>query len=169
MVCLARISALLAQDLSKSYQRLLYQRFSSRPRCTADNKWNPVTKYDIYSDRIKCDIADLNCAHRPAPEEEAALKGWRNRSLGSLGDTRGRFVSCPLLEYVHNEKSCLAPDGAKGVRYEVHTGRRSSLPRIGSFEVVLAVYRSHEDQWKEFVLFSKLGRCMAGCGCVVLC
>lgn len=122
----------------------------------ADNNWHSVTKYDIYSKRIKSDIAELNCEQ----DEQHDGRGvqWGNRSMGLVhhGDER-RYDSCPFLEFVHNEKSCLAPAGAKAVRYELRTGRRSSLPRIGAFEVVLAVYRSHEDQWREFVLFSKLG------------
>ena len=30
------------------------------------------------------------------------------------------------------------------------------MPRIGSFEVLVAVYRHNEKHWHEFVLFSKL-------------
>jgi len=50
----------------------------------------------------------------------------------------------PFLEFAHNTTCCMAPVGAKGVRYDTYTGRRRNLPRIGAFEVVLAVYR-----WRE--------------------
>lgn len=56
----------------------------------------------------------------------------------------------PVLEFCHNEAICMAPAGAKANR------RGMRRPRIGSFEVLVAVYRHNEKHWHEFVLFSKL-------------
>ncbi len=67
-----------------------------------------------------------------------------------LGATEYAAAKVPL-EFCHNQAICMAPAGAKSKRWG--EGR---MARIGSFEVLVAVYRFNENHWYEFVLFSKL-------------
>jgi hypothetical protein len=69
-----------------------------------------------------------------------------NAEVNSHGGTR-----MPKVEFKNNEAVCMPPPGAKESR------ENPILPRIGAFEIVLAVKDSlSSENWSEFVLFSKL-------------
>jgi hypothetical protein len=119
----------------------MIDRFNTRPR--------------FKSDSFSTFISMQGCrASNSGPR--AADSQWRRIVARVVTWSRARAIfgifphPWATLRFVWNQKPCLPPTGAKAAR------RDSSLPRIGAFEVVMAVYRRSENHWYEFVLWSKL-------------
>lgn len=129
------------------------------------------TQYDKYAESLELVIQRLNdrprfsrdsfskfMQHRrpfnPHPCDWPAL--WRCMAARMRTWSRARPVfgifqqPWTRLEFVWNEEACMPPQNAKAAR------RDPRMPRIGAFEVVMAVHRRSEDYWYEFVLWSKL-------------
>ena len=109
-----------------------------------------VTKYDVLGKQLKRDIDDLNARHALGTSRRSAVSSCGTFKGDSKGSTREFKCTYPVLDFVCNGSGCLPPPGAKGAR-------SGNLPRYGAFEVVVAVYRGHEKQWHEFLVYSKLG------------
>ena len=115
------------------------------------------TQYQAYAHVLEQKVAKLNWM---GSGSLGLSTSWMyglvpQRHYGTLAQLLGEsteYASAKVpLEFCHNEAICMAPEGAKANRGGV--GRKA---RIGSFEVLVAVYRFNEGHWYEFVLFSKL-------------
>ena len=91
------------------------------------------TRYEKYAERLANMIHEIN---------EWTTREWK-------ADVVGYSRLLPVLSFHRNEPQCMSPLGAK-------ERRTTGEPRIGSFEVVVAVCRDDCDDLKEFTLWSKL-------------
>ena len=91
------------------------------------------TRYEKYAERLANMIHEIN---------EWTTREWK-------ADVVGYSRLLPVLSFHRNEPQCMSPLGAK-------ERRTTGEPRIGSFEVVVAVCRDDCDDLTEFTLWSKL-------------
>ena len=119
----------------------MIKRVNTRPRFRSDS-------FSTFISMHSCRALSSNPRARPTLWRRMAAR------ISTWSRARPLFGIFPhpwaTLQFVWNHESCLAPTGAKAAR------RDCSLPRIGAFEVVMAVYRRSENHWYEFVLWSKL-------------